>query len=61
MKIRYIYHSCYEIVTDTYQLVFDYYKGDLDLRADLKKVFFVSHSHGDHYHPSVHDLSLIHI
>lgn len=57
MKIRYIYHSCYEIVTDKYQLVFDYYKGDLDLRDDLKKVFFVSHSHGDHYHPKVHDMA----
>lgn len=57
MKITYIYHSCYEILTERYQLVFDYYKGDLTLRSDLKKIFFVSHSHRDHYNPDVHQMA----
>lgn len=57
MEIRYIYHSAYEILTEKYQLVFDYYKGKLDLCTDRKKIFFVSHSHHDHYAPSVHQMA----
>lgn len=57
MKITYIYHSCYEVITDRYQLIFDYYKGDLHLLDDRETIFFVSHSHKDHYNSRVHELA----
>lgn len=57
MIIRYIYHSGYEVLTQRYQLIFDYISGPLPLREDREKIFFVSHSHEDHYSPSVHALA----
>lgn len=57
MIINYIYHSCYEIITKDYQLVFDYYKGPLKLRDDKEKIFFVSHDHDDHYSKEIHSLA----
>ena len=57
MIIRHIYHSAYEIITETHHLVFDYFQGDLELQEDKLKIFFVSHSHGDHYSPKVHELA----
>jgi L-ascorbate metabolism protein UlaG (beta-lactamase superfamily) len=57
MQIRYIYHSCYEVITSRYQLIFDYFKGELDLVNDKKKIFFASHSHDDHYNPVIHNLA----
>lgn len=57
MIIRHIYHSSYEIITDQHQLIFDYFRGDLKLEENKIKIFFVSHSHADHYHPRVHDMA----
>lgn len=53
LKIEYIYHSCFSIETDKYQLVFDYYKGDLKLNPNKNLVFFSSHSHEDHFNKDI--------
>lgn len=57
MIIEHIHHSCYSILTEKHQLVFDYYYGNLELRDDKIKIFFVTHSHEDHYSPKVHQLA----
>lgn len=56
MIIKHIHHSCYCVLTEKHQLIFDYFQGDLQLREDKIKIFFVSHSHDDHYTPRVHEL-----
>jgi L-ascorbate metabolism protein UlaG (beta-lactamase superfamily) len=48
MKIEYIFHSGFTVETDNYFLVFDYYKGKINLREDKRTVVFSSHNHGDH-------------
>ena len=57
MNITYIHHSCFLVETDRYYFLFDYVKGQLP-ELDAKKPIFVlsSHSHGDHYNPSVFPL-----
>ena len=50
MKITYLAHSGFLVETGKHCLVFDYVQGDLEKALDGRKaVFFVSHSHGDHY------------
>lgn len=57
MIIKHIHHSCYCVLTEKHQLIFDYFQGDLELREDKIKIFFVTHSHDDHYTPRVHELA----
>ncbi len=52
MKIEYIYHSGFCIETDNYFLVFDYYKGDINL-SNKKTIAFSSHGHADHFNPAI--------
>lgn len=52
MKIEYIHHSGCTIETEDCFLVFDYYKGDIDLKSK-KTIVFSSHSHPDHYNPEI--------
>lgn len=52
MKIEYIYHSGFTIETDNYFLVFDYYKGDLDL-TNKKTIIFSTHGHQDHFNKKI--------
>lgn len=52
MKIEYIYHSGFTVETDNYLLVFDYYKGNINLK-DKKIIVFSSHGHTDHYNPKI--------
>jgi len=69
-KIYYVYHSGFILETQTYFLVFDYYKEPGISKENLllpgllsheninhnKKVFiFCSHSHGDHFNPVILD------
>lgn len=56
MKITYIHHSCFVVEIEDCIFIFDYYKGDLP-EFDAKKhiFFFVSHSHGDHFHPKIYE------
>lgn len=57
MILTHIHHSCYCILTEKHQLIFDYFDGDLELKEDKFKVFFVTHSHDDHYTPKIHKLA----
>ena len=52
VKIEYIYNSGFTIETENHFLVFDYYKGDINL-SNKKTTVFVSHSHSDHYNPEI--------
>lgn len=52
MKIEYIYHSGFTVETDNYFLVFDYYKGDIELKGK-KTIVFSTHGHPDHFNPKV--------
>lgn len=48
VKVRHIFHSGFILETEDILMVFDYYKGDIDLK-DKKTIVFVTHGHGDHY------------
>lgn len=52
MKVKYIYHSGFTIETDDYFLVFDYYRGDIELK-NKKTIVFSTHKHHDHFNPAV--------
>ena len=55
MKITYIHHSCFVVELDDCILIFDYYKGELPaFDPDKRIIFFVSHSHGDHFNPNIY-------
>lgn len=47
--ITYIYHSCYTVEVGDYFIIFDYYKGVLNIPEDKKVIFVASHGHSDHY------------
>lgn len=58
VKIEYIYHSGYMVETDEAVLIFDYYKEGLPeavANSGKKVIFFVSHSHPDHFNPEIFD------
>ena len=52
VKIEYIFNSGFTVETENYFLVFDYYKGNINL-SDKKTIVFVSHGHEDHYNPDI--------
>lgn len=52
MKISYIYHSCFTVEDEDYYLIFDFYKGIVELK-DKKTLIFCSHGHSDHFTPEV--------
>lgn len=54
IKVEYIYHSGFSIETKNHFLVFDYYKGDLNI-PDKNTTFFVTHGHADHYNKKIFD------
>lgn len=56
MKITYCGHSGFAVRTEKNLLIFDYLGEGLDVpaRGD-NAIAFVSHAHGDHYHPAVVD------
>lgn len=47
--VTYIYHSCYTVEIGDYFLIFDYFKGKLEIPDDKKVIFIASHGHSDHY------------
>lgn len=47
--ITYVYHSCYTVEIGDYFIIFDYYKGVLNIPEDKKVIFVASHGHSDHY------------
>lgn len=48
INITHISHSGFILETEDLLMVFDYYKGDINLK-DKKTIVFVTHGHGDHY------------
>ena len=57
MKVTYLAHSGILVELKDYYCIFDYYKGELPLLDKEKDVIvFCSHSHNDHYNPSIFDL-----
>lgn len=52
VKVENVYHSCFTVETENYYLIFDYYKGQVELK-DKKTLVFVSHGHGDHFNPEI--------
>ena len=57
MDITYIHHSGFLVETDRFYYLFDYESGDLPQMDVTKPVFVLSsHSHSDHYNPSVFPL-----
>ena len=64
LLVKYIYHSCYAVETDTALVVFDYSKdnsaGELHrmiaTRGDRELYFVVSHFHEDHYNSEILDI-----
>lgn len=54
MTIQYIYHSGFTVKTKNTFIVFDYYKGKIDLE-NIKTYVFASHGHGDHYNSEILD------
>lgn len=60
VKINYLYNSGFSVETRNFFLIFDYWKeegGDISSRfpTGKKVVVFASHSHGDHYNPTILD------
>lgn len=47
--VTYVYHSCYTVEIGNYFLIFDYFKGKLDIPDDKMVIFIASHGHSDHY------------
>lgn len=56
MKIEYIYNSTYHIITERYQVLFDYYQGPVDLIEDKPCIFVATHAHGDHFSPRIFEM-----
>lgn len=56
MKIEYIYHSGFTVDTKNHFLVFDYYKGKIELK-DKPTYVFCSHNHLDHFNPEIFNWS----
>lgn len=52
VELTHIFHSGFIFESDDIQMVFDYYKGDIDLN-DKKTIVFVTHGHGDHYNRDI--------
>ena len=52
VKIEYIFNSGFTVETKNHFLIFDYYKGDINL-SSKKTTVFVTHGHADHYNPEI--------
>lgn len=58
LKVTYIYHSSFVVETERVQLLFDYFKGDLECLNPKKPLYvFASHRHGDHFSEKIFELS----
>lgn len=52
IKVQYLFHSGFTVITQNNFLVFDFFKGDFK-PVDLNTYVFVSHSHIDHFNPEI--------
>lgn len=53
LRVEYIQHSGFVVETDRYLLVFDYYRGAIELPIHKKIYVFSSHVHQDHFNPEI--------
>ncbi len=56
VTVEYVHHSCYVVETKDAVLIFDYVQGNLPrhyLESSKLIIFFVTHSHEDHYNPGI--------
>lgn len=53
IKLQYLDHSGFSIETENNFLIFDYYKGQVQLPNSKNTYVFCSHSHGDHFNPII--------
>lgn len=56
MNIEYIYNSSFHVITEHHQILFDYYRGHVELVPDKPCIFVVTHAHGDHFSPQIFDM-----
>lgn len=57
MKLRYIKHSSYAIFDKNFNMLFDYYKGEMpEFEKDKVLFVFVSHRHYDHFSKEIFSL-----
>lgn len=54
VEVEYIFHSGFAVETENHFLVFDYFKGDLEIPYKATYVF-VTHGHEDHFNPEILD------
>lgn len=52
-KVEYLYHSGYTVETEKYFLVFDYFRGDIQIPSGKSVVVFSSHGHPDHFNEEI--------
>ena len=58
MKVTYLYNSGFLVELKNHILLFDYYQGTIpDLNPSKPLYVFVSHSHYDHYNPTIYNLN----
>lgn len=58
MQVTYIHHSCFLVETNTVNLLFDYFEGELPDRINQKPlIVFSSHRHGDHFSSEIFSLN----
>ena len=58
MKVTYLYNSGFLVELENHILLFDYYQGTIpDLNPSKPLYVFVSHSHYDHYNPTIYNLN----
>ncbi|MDX9873174.1 MAG: MBL fold metallo-hydrolase [Clostridia bacterium] len=56
VNVQYIYHSGFRVETDRRILIFDYFKGKVQL-GDKQTLVFASHAHPDHFRKKIFDWS----
>ena len=58
MKLRYIKHSSYAIFSESFNMLFDYYEGEMpEFEKDKVLFVFVSHRHYDHFSKEIFSLN----
>lgn len=67
MRVTYLAHSGFMVETGEVIMIFDYFRDPshsvvktLERRPDVPVIFFVSHSHRDHYNPEIFNLAQNH-
>ena len=57
MRVKYLGHSGFLVETESAELLFDYYTGELPKKGEKPLYVFASHSHHDHFNPAIFSLA----